>query len=168
VRLPHLNFNAYYTNPCNQIRWLLFRSIKRMARDPYFIGIKLAEALALGLFIGLIYFDVEFDGNVARNYVGVLFFLMTDISFDMVYGVVQQFPLDIPMMNRDRTSGLYSPSIFYFSQVIVSVINGFMLTIIRTIVTYWMVGFKLKNGNRGAVFVLITLIYELVMQLLGW
>jgi len=115
-RLPHYNSNAYYTGPCNQIRWLMYRSLKKVSRDPYYIGIKLIEALALGLFLGSLFFQTKFDEHVERNYSGVLFFILTDICFDMVYGSVEKFPLEFPMMNRDRTTGLYSPTIFYISQ----------------------------------------------------
>ena len=63
-RLPNFFGNAYYTGPCNQIKWLMYRSLKRVARDPYYVGIKLIEALVLGLFLGALFFRTKFDEDV--------------------------------------------------------------------------------------------------------
>merc|ERR1712142_335681 len=159
-----LNFkDAYYTNSCNQLKWLLYRSCKRIARDPYFLVIKCVEAMGLALFLGILFFKTDFDELVVRNYMGVLFFLMTDICFDMVYNPVNVFPQDMPIMNRDRTTGLYSPTVFYFSQVVCSFILGFIVTIIRVCVAYWMVDFKTQD-SPAMIFFIVLLIYESVQQ----
>jgi len=92
---------------------------------------------------------------------------MTDISFDMVYGSVEKFPLEIPIMNRDRTTGLYSPSIFYFCQVICSLIIGLVVTVVRWSVLFWMVDFKVRKDpdhSQAETFFLLLLLYESTMQ----
>jgi len=85
--LPHYDRNAYYTGPCNQINWLLYRSLKRVSRDPYYVGIKVVEALLLGLFLGGLFFKTEFDEHVMKNYAGVLFFLATDAAFALTWSM---------------------------------------------------------------------------------
>lgn len=159
------SLNAYYTSPCNQIKWLLYRNFKRIIRDPYLVAIKILEALVLALILGAIYFKVPFDEQVVMNYSGILFFLCTDICYDVVYGTVDRFPQDIPMMNRDRTSGLYSPTAFYFAQLICSVLSGLIVVFIRVTVIYWMVDFDLKDyHDQVGLFFFVLLVYEIIMQ----
>jgi len=83
----------------------------------------------------------------------------------MVYGSVEKFPLEIPIMNRDRTTGLYSPSVFYLGQVICSLIIGVVVTLVRWTVLYWMIDFKVRPDRSPAEnFFLLLLLYEAVMQ----
>ena len=60
-RLFGLSLNAYYTSPPNQLKWLLYRNGKRMLRDPYYMVIKIGEAVALGFFLGGLFFQTDFD-----------------------------------------------------------------------------------------------------------
>ena len=59
-----LSTDAYYTSPFNQLKWLLYRSVKKMGRDPFYLAIKVGEAFALGLFLGGLFFDTPFDALV--------------------------------------------------------------------------------------------------------
>jgi len=164
-RMRNFTTNHYQTNVVNQFIWIMYRTFKRMGRDPYFLGIKIIEAALLGIFLGTLFSNTKMDHLIIRNYSGIIFFVLSDISFDMVYGTLEKFPHDFPIMLRDRSCGLYSPFIYYFTQVLAGLMTGIMLVLIRVVILFWMVDFKVGEGTeKFIVFLQFLTIYEIIMQ----
>ncbi|WAQ93841.1 WHITE-like protein, partial [Mya arenaria] len=95
------NTSRYEASFLTQFRAVFARSWKTMIREPMVVRVRVAQTLL----------DINQEGVMNIN--GVLFLMLTNMTFSNVFGVLKSFPLEIFL--REYGIGLYrfSHSIYY-------------------------------------------------------
>ena len=99
-----------------QFSVLFDRAMTNTKRDPILTKVRLGQTLFIGILAGLIYLQVENDQLLPQNLNGAIFFILINQSFSGLFGVIQTFPLERPIFQREHESGAYSVSAYYWSK----------------------------------------------------
>ncbi|WAQ93839.1 WHITE-like protein [Mya arenaria] len=101
------NTSRYEASFLTQFRAVFARSWKTMIREPMVVRVRVAQTLMLGLILGVIYLQLDINQEGVMNINGVLFLLLTNMTFSNVFGVLKSFPLEMPIFLREYGIGLY-------------------------------------------------------------
>jgi len=116
------------------------RCWKTTIREPMVIRVKLAQTLMLGVILGLIYLQLDLDQQGVMNINGVLFLFITNMTFTNVFGVLNSFPVEVPIFLREYGIGLYRVDIYFFCKSLAELPGILLIPIIFASICYWMVG----------------------------
>ncbi|WAQ93831.1 WHITE-like protein [Mya arenaria] len=101
------NTSRYEASFLTQFRAVFARSWKTMIREPMVVRVRVAQTLMLGLILGVIYLQLDINQEGVMNINGVLFLMLTNMTFSNVFGVLKSFPLEMPIFLREYGIGLY-------------------------------------------------------------
>jgi len=88
---------AYRTNVLTQFRWLLWRSGLAQMRNPLASYVAIIQTVVISIIFGLIYLRLKYDQAGIQNMNGVLFLMITNMSFSNLFAVInvtRHFSLD--------------------------------------------------------------------------
>ena len=61
----------------------------------------------MSLFLGIIYLDQELTQEGVMNINGALFLILTNMTFQNMFGVVNVFCVELPIFLREHFNGMY-------------------------------------------------------------
>jgi hypothetical protein len=88
---------TYRTNVLTQFRWLLWRSGLAQMRNPLASYVAIIQTVVISIIFGLIYLRLKYDQAGIQNMNGVLFLMITNMSFSNLFAVInvtRHFSLD--------------------------------------------------------------------------
>lgn len=101
---------------------------------------RFAQTIAISLIAGLIYLNQQLTQTGIQNIIGAIFFLIINQSIIGVLGVLQVFPLELPVFHREHTNGMYRPSAYYLAKSIAELPFQIFFPAMFVSITYWMIG----------------------------
>jgi len=107
---------AFRVEWTRQFGILFDRALTNTWRDPILTKVRMGQTLFIGILAGLIYLQVENNQLLPQNLNGAIFFILINQSFSGLFGVIQTFPLERPIFQREHESGAYSVSAYYWSK----------------------------------------------------
>lgn len=126
----------------SQLSLLTRRAFLSVKRDPTVTNARLAQSLVLSVIAGLIYADTELNQQGIQNLSGAMFFILINQSFSGVFGVLQTFPLELPVFYREHKAGLYRTDTYYLAKTIADLPFQIIFTVIFCSIAYFLVGFS--------------------------
>lgn len=121
-----------------QMKWLLWRNIIGMRRNPFALRIQLIQTVVISFLFGLIYFQLILSQKAVQNMNGVLFLCLTNNSFSSLIVVLNTFPAEIPLFIREHQNRMYQVISYYLSKVILEVPMFVFMPFIFMTVVFWM------------------------------
>nr|GMD28539.1 ABC transporter G family member 21 [Ipomoea batatas] len=146
-----------------QFTVLLSRGLKER-RHESFSGLRIFQVVSVSFLSGLLWWHC--DTNHIQDQVGLLFFFSIFWGFFPMFNAIFAFPQERPMLIRERSSGMYRLSSYYFARTVGDLPMELVLPTIFVTVTYWMGGLK-PSLLTFALTLLIILFNVLVSQSLG-
>ncbi|PAV77880.1 hypothetical protein WR25_05910 [Diploscapter pachys] len=129
-------------NICTQINALLQRATIDTIRNPSLTRAKMIQKSVMGLFVGLLYFQTKLDAIGVTNINGALFYLVCELTYSTLFGILNFLPSDFPLVAREYHDGLYSVLSYYVARCLsylpLFTIDGLAMLLI----SYWLVGFQ--------------------------
>ena len=130
-----------------QTKELFKREIKNLVRNTHTLKARTVMTLAISLVIGCLFFKVaekDFSQFInAQSTFGALLMALTANIFSTALPSLTSFPEERPVFLREYSTNHYSVISYFASRLTIElVINGLQVTI-STLITYFMVGFKL-------------------------
>ncbi|KAK5163056.1 uncharacterized protein LTR77_010991 [Saxophila tyrrhenica] len=120
---------------------LIHRSFIKSYRDVVAYGIRFAMYLGLAVLMGTVWLRLEpTQGNV-QSFVNAIFFGGAFMSF-MAVAYIPAFLEDHSVFLRERASGLYGAAPFVVANFIVGVPYLFLISLLFSLVVYWMSNFR--------------------------
>ena len=144
------------TNWFEQFYLLLIRAGKHR-KGHNLSKIKVVEMTSVAVISGLIWFQMDKRERNINDWVGSLFFINVYVQFMTMYRGVVHFPVEKDVIKRERQSGTYRLSAYYFSKLLAELPVDMVLPIWSVTIAYWMIGI---NNNFG-----VFLLYLLAMIL---
>lgn len=125
-----------------QISALFERAVTDTWRNPSLTRAKMIQKVVMGLFIGLLYLQSPLTTVGISNLNGALFYLVCELTYSTIFGILNFLPTDFPLLSREYHDGLYSVFSYYIarcaSYMPLFTIDGLLMLL----VCYWMVGFS--------------------------
>ncbi|XP_042025333.1 ABC transporter G family member 21 [Salvia splendens] len=155
--------NQWTTNWWLQFKVLLSRGLKERKHESY-SGLRMFQVMSVSILSGLLWWHS--DANHIQDQVGLLFFFSIFWGFFPLFNAIFVFPLERPIIMRERSSGMYRLSSYYIARMVGDLPMELVLPTIFVTITYWMGGLK-PSLVTFALTLAIVLLNVLVAQGLG-
>ncbi|XP_061185570.1 protein white-like isoform X1 [Saccostrea echinata] len=125
-----------------QLRSVFWRSWITSIRDPLIVRIKFIQTIFFALILGIIYLktDDDYAQDDIMNINGVIFVIITNLSFNNIFSVLNVFPIEVPIFLREYGTGLYGVGVYYMSKTLVEIPFLIVIPVIFMSILYWMSG----------------------------
>ncbi|XP_037797827.1 protein white-like [Penaeus monodon] len=133
--------SPYKASWFKQFRSVLWRSWLEVIREPMLIKVRFAQVMAIALLIGIIYFGQTLTQEGITNINGALFLLLTNMTFQNVFGVVSTFCAQLPIFLREHFNGMYRTDVYFLSKMIAEMPFHIIYPFAFVAIAYHMVGF---------------------------
>ncbi|KEY64170.1 hypothetical protein S7711_03464 [Stachybotrys chartarum IBT 7711] len=120
---------------------LLHRSWIKSYRDVMAYGIRIAMYLGLAILMGTVFLRFNADQKYVQPYINAIFFGGAFMSF-MAVAYVPAFLEDLGTFKQERANGLVGPLSFITSNFIIGLPFLFAITVLFSVVVYWLTGFR--------------------------
>lgn len=134
------NKTRYKASWCKQFRVILKRSWISLVREPMFTKVRLIQSLFIAILLGLIYLQQKLDERGVMNINGALFLVLTNVTFQNMFSVINAFCLEQPIFLREHWNGMYRTDVYFLSKTFAEAPLLIMMTAVFTTILYWMVG----------------------------
>jgi len=143
---------------------LAWRAYTEQTREVFTIIIKLVVTLFFSLILGGIYNNVGYSQKGASNRIGLLFLTSINQGFNGVIGVLNTFPKEKVIVNRERSARAYDTLSYFIAKYFIELPLNTLPALVYALVVYWMVGL---NPDRFGYFILILMLESTVAVSLG-
>ncbi|KAK7279583.1 hypothetical protein RJT34_24636 [Clitoria ternatea] len=163
LRTPRRSDNQWTTSWWEQFKVLLKRGLKER-RHESFSGLRIFQVLSVSILSGLLWWHS--DPSHVQDQVGLLFFFSIFWGFFPLFNAIFAFPLERPMLTKERSSGMYHLSSYYVARMVGDLPMELVLPTIFVTISYWMGGLK-PSLVTFVLTLLIMLFNVLVSQGIG-
>ncbi|XP_069178586.1 protein white isoform X2 [Procambarus clarkii] len=133
--------SPYKASWWTQFRNVLWRSWLEVIREPMLIKVRFLQVMAIALLIGLIYWGQQLTQEGITNINGALFLLLTNMTFQNVFGVVSTFCAQLPIFLREHFNGMYRADVYFLSKMLAETPFHITYPFAFVAIVYNMVGF---------------------------
>ncbi len=127
----------FNTSWMTQFRVLLHRSLKN-SRSAVWTSVNIVKALALGVLVGCLWFQMPNDETRVRDRGSLLFFSSTYWIFDGTFQAIFSFPAERSIIFKERASGSYHLSAYFLSKTLSEMPTRLILPSSFWLIVYWM------------------------------
>lgn len=120
---------------------LIHRSFIKSYRDVVAYGIRVVMYLGLAIMMGTVWLRLGHDQINIQPFINAIFFGSAFMSF-MAVAYVPAFLEDRNTFVKERANGLYGAAPFVISNFIIGLPYLFIITILFSVVAYWLSGFE--------------------------
>ncbi|CAF1073260.1 unnamed protein product [Adineta steineri] len=138
--------SKYKTNIFNQFRWLLWRLLIDMFRNPFEFRLRILVSIILGLILGFSFLNLKYDQTASQNMSSVLFLMILDVTFMVVQRNADSMSRQSPLFFKEHDDGIYRTIPYYISKVIVELPITAIDIFLSITIIYWMA--NLYNSAR--------------------
>lgn len=128
----------------DQLHACFVRAIKTHYRNPIQTKVFALQSVFLALLIGLIYLRTPFGSVVdSTQVIGMIsgqIFLIVCTTFVATLSVLNTFPLEIPVFQREHFNGMYSTLVFFMSKTLAEIPNHILTPLLFSTVSYFLLG----------------------------
>ncbi|KAL8137564.1 hypothetical protein V2J09_003565 [Rumex salicifolius] len=155
--------SEWTTTWCEQFKVLLKRGLKERRHESY-SALRIFQVMSVSVLSGLLWWHS--DTSHLQDQLGLLFFFAIFWSFFPLFNAVFTFPQERAMLIKERSSGMYRLSSYYFARMAGDLPMELVLPTAFITITYWMSG--LKSSLVTFLLTLSIILYNvLVSQGLG-
>ncbi|XP_065904844.1 broad substrate specificity ATP-binding cassette transporter ABCG2-like isoform X3 [Dysidea avara] len=137
----------YATNPLTQTYYLFGRGMKKLLRDPIAGVVVWLQNIALGVFAGVIFYQLGDEENALLDRSGAIFFCMLCNLFTVATSL-GLFVNERALFIHENSSGFYRVSSYFFSKIFGDLIPLRLLPVpFFSAIAYWMIGLQAEVGK---------------------
>jgi hypothetical protein len=123
-------------------------------------NVNLIRNIALAFVVGVVWFQMSLDEDSVELRLGMLSFTTTFWMISPAFLSILLFPPERAVVIRERASGTYRTSAYFFAKSLCEIPVGLLYPTIYVIITYWMTGMQ---ANFGKFLLHLLVVYLLVM-----
>jgi len=143
---------------------LCWRAAAEQTREIPTLVIKFTVTTVIALIIGGMFQNLSYDQASIGNRTGLLFIICINQGFNAVSGVLNVFPKEKVIVNRERAANAYDTLSYFVAKYLVELPLNIAPCIIFGTIVYWMVGL---NPDRFGYFLLILMLEAVTAVSLG-
>ncbi|KAK9243337.1 P-loop containing nucleoside triphosphate hydrolase protein [Lipomyces tetrasporus] len=132
---------------------LVHRALIKAYRDILAYGVRVIMYVCLAILMGTVWLRLTPNETTIQSYFNAIFFGSAFMSF-MTVAYIPAFLEDLATYKKESHENMYGPAAFLFSNVIVGLPFLFLITILFSVVEYWMTGFR-SGGTAFFRFVML-------------
>ncbi|XP_027063484.1 ABC transporter G family member 26 [Coffea eugenioides] len=126
----------------DQFMILLKRTYRERCRD-YFDTIRLVQALAIAVLLGLLWWKSNYTTEAQlRDQIGLLFYICIFWTSSSIFGAVYVFPFEKIFLVKERKADMYRLSVYYVCSTLCDMVAHILYPTFFMSILYFMAGFK--------------------------
>ena len=129
--------NNFYIN---NIQELMYRAWLQNVRNTFALKIKIFTNIFFALVLGGIYSNHNMTQKAIQDKIGILFFIAINQSFSNIVGIINLFPVEKIIVQKEIDSNAYNLISYYVSKVLVELPFAMIGPVIFGVINYWIVG----------------------------
>jgi len=137
--LTDTNSKKYNNSWSTQFLILLHRGM-RNSRTAVFTTLNLVKSGAIGLILGLVWFQLPYTEANVYDRDGYFFFTMTYWVFDSMFNALMSFPAERDIIYKERASGSYHLSAYFVAKSCSEAPTRMALPTLYMLLSYWIAG----------------------------
>jgi len=153
-RVP-LKRSPYKASWFTQFTAVLWRSWMTVTRERTVIRVKIFSTIFVAGLIALIFQGQKTRVEDIMNINGALFILLTNITFQNVYAVVNTFASEQPMFLREHWNGMYRTDVYMIAKMMAELPFHIGYAFLFVIIPYYPIGF---NGDVDRFFISVAIL----------
>eukprot|EP00117_Sycon_ciliatum_P036739 scpid32794/ scgid27614/ Protein white len=150
-----------------QFKLVMWRTWLTTAREPTLTRVRFMQALFVGVFVGLIFLQVQEGQSSVQNLNGVLFFAVIQASFSVIFSVIQVFPDEKHIFYRDADNHMYKTWIYMLTKTIAEIPFQLTIPLVFQAVIYFMIGLN-PRADRFFTLYAVFVTMALAAQSIGY
>lgn len=158
---------TYPVSFVKQVVVLVQRIGIQLIRDHFLMHSRLMIHAAIGLLIGIFFFDIGCDAGMVFSNYNVLFFSVLFLAFSALQSMAIAFPLEMPIIRKEHFNCWYSIKAYYLANTIADLPIQVSCAIIYCTIVYWMSG-QPPEWVRFFMFTFMGIITSLLAQSIGY
>mmetsp|Transcript_38305 Transcript_38305/g.97946 ORF Transcript_38305/g.97946 Transcript_38305/m.97946 type:complete len:678 (-) Transcript_38305:46-2079(-) len=131
---------TYSATFLRQFLVLFWRSVKQNMRNTVPNNIAMVQAIVMAVLLGLIYSDLQKTQMGIQDRLGVFFFITINSCMGALFAVMQTFPAEKVIINRERDARAYRTSMYFLAKVVSEIPFKMLPLILNGTILYWMIG----------------------------
>lgn len=149
-----------------QLQKVLGRELKVFIRAPILFVSHLSLSIVLGIFIGMLYYQVDNSLAGLQNRLGSIFFMQALLAFGGL-SAISSLSVDRVLFIRERSNGFYSPEIYFLQKVLFDLIPLRLIpALVLVSISYFLIGFT-NTSDAFLKFLLIMVVFSMNAGLHG-
>ena len=180
--MPTSRSSPYKASWWEQFTALLWRSWLSIVKDPLILRIRIGTSIVsnfgsyrfiaftqfIALVLGAVYFGQELSGEAnakgeaIMNINGVLFLLITNMTFSNMFAVINVFCLELPIFLREHFNGMYRTDTYFICRQLAELPIFLLLPLVFLAVIYYMVGLNAPFAKFATTLAIIELMTQAV------
>ena len=128
--------------------------------------IAMVQAVLFSLILGALYSETGHTQKNIQDRIGVLFFICVNQSFGALFAVINVFPAEKGIVNRERAGRAYATAPLYLAKVFAESPWRLPSNLVFGTITYWLVGLN-SSAECFGLFLLILILLSFSSQALG-
>ena len=140
------------------ILWRTFKNSKTIIVSTHMV----VTMIFIGFIIGFAYFRMPHTEEHINDRYGLVFFLVIYMTFMTAFSNLITFAAERNVVNKERASGLYHVSAYFFAKSVAELPIQFFLPSLFFNIAYWFSGLQLLPDDLGLFFVLWLLMLLIV------
>jgi ATP-binding cassette, subfamily G (WHITE), eye pigment precursor transporter len=148
--------------------WVLtVRNARQWIRDPAMFMSEIVQYIFLALFLGGMYFNLQFDlASGVWNRTAGLFIILSVLIFTPPFTAITVFSLERHLFFKERRDNFYSASAWVLAKTIVTFPVEGILCLAFSAITYFMMGLQ-HDPYKFFIFFGVLLVFQLVSEAVG-
>lgn len=124
------------------------RSRTAIARDPLLTKARMGQTIMPALIVGsMFYWSRDEESSRAQNLMGASFFTVLNQGMLGLLGVIQTFPLEIPVVQRECAAGRYHIGAYIFGRMFAELPFQTFFPVVFASIMWFFVGFRNVSDN---------------------
>jgi ABC-type multidrug transport system ATPase subunit/ABC-type multidrug transport system permease subunit len=133
----------YNTDWLTQYLILTHRSMKN-SRSAIFTPINFIKSFALGLIVGMLFYQTKMTESSIRDISSLYFFTMTNWVYDAMFESFMAFPSERIVILKERASASYRLSAYFLAKTTSEAPTRMILPLVYCGISFWMTGVNNK------------------------
>ncbi|RXG71535.1 ATP-binding cassette sub-family G member 4 [Armadillidium vulgare] len=132
------NFAHYSVPFWTQFYVLFVRTLRSIIRDPILTLTRLLVNILVGIFVGILFYDIGDDATEVLSNIGYLYFSFVFFALISMFPTVLIFPLEIKVIIREHLNNWYSLKAYYLAKTFADTPLQIVYSFIFTSIAYFM------------------------------
>ncbi|KAK0502128.1 P-loop containing nucleoside triphosphate hydrolase protein [Armillaria luteobubalina] len=149
---------------------LISRKLKTSFRDPFGLGSTLLEAIIMGLFVGVVFYNIPDSLSGIKTRQGLLY---TSVALQgdliMMYEIYRLTMIDLPVFDREHSDGIVGVIPWIIShRTALAILEDILVPFVFSAITYYMAGLSSSQTQYFYYFAVVLLTQYISVTFAGF